>query len=119
MNETNKKVPYIARVCGLFVRDRSDLALVDVCGGNQVHMNDKEMTDDFDEPSLFMASLGKKDVEESNLTYVFDENKRIKMGRARNGSTIVIDFQGRKRFIRVDLDGNQGISITLQVRNKI
>ena len=117
MNETNKKLPYVARECGLFVRDGSDLALVDVCGGNQVHTNDQELADEFDEPTLFMASLGKSDVDKFNLTYVLDENKRIKMSRARNGSTIVIDFRGRKRFIRINLDGKQGISITLQVRN--
>ena len=116
MNETNNNMPYVARLCGLFVRDRSELALVDVCGGSQLDINNKYLKDEL---ILFMASLGKSDVDKSNLTYASEENNRIKMGRARNGSTILIDFRGRKRFIRINLDDNQGISITLQVRSNI
>ena len=115
MSQTDNNLPYVARVCGLFVRDKHDLALVDVCHGSTAQNNDNDIYDKSNEPTLFMATLGKRNPDESNLTYALDGRKGIKMGRARNGSIILIEFTGRKRFIRINLDGNKGISITLQV----
>ena len=115
MTETESNLPYVARVCGLFVRDKNDLALVDLCHGSTAHNNNNDMKDKSNEPTLFMATLGKRNTDELNLTYAMDGRKGIKMGQARNGNIIVIEFTGRKRFIRINLDDNKGISITLQV----
>ena len=62
-----------------------------------------------------MASLGTKTINEDDSEESFDSNDKIKMGKSRNGSIILIEFKGRKRFIRINLDDTKGISITLQV----
>ena len=102
-------------MCGLFVRDKSDLALVDVCDKKEVFGSEDTSKVDIDEPTLFMASLGANDVNEVGSEESTNERDSIRMGRSRNGRIILIDFKGRKRFIRINLDDNNGISITLQV----
>ena len=62
-----------------------------------------------------MASLGTKTINEDDSEESFDSNDKIKMGKSRNGSIIIIDFTGRKRFVRINLDDAMGISITIQV----
>lgn len=111
---SNESLPFLARVCGLFVRDKSDLALVDVCNQDDVFEDASKLGND--EPTLFMASLGAKDVDEVHSKESTKDKGGITMGRSRNGSVILIDFQGRKRFIRINLDDEKGISITLQVQ---
>ena len=107
--------PYIARVCGLFVRDKSDLALVDVCNEKDQYRSNKDSVERTIDPTLFMASLGTNTINEDELREPLDSNDKIKMGKSRNGSIIIIDFKGRKRFLRINLDDAKGISITLQV----
>ena len=107
--------PYIARVCGLFVRDKSDLALVDICNEKDQYRSNKDSRERTIDPTLFMASLGTRTINEDDSEESLDSNDKIKMGKSRNGSIIIIDFKGRKRFVRINLDDTKGISITLQV----
>ena len=111
-HKTNGTPPYISRVCGLFVRDRSDLALIDLCDRKSFDETNAEQVTN--EPTLFMASLGRMnssvEINESK-----DKNDGMKIGITRNGSIVVIDFEHRTRFIRINVDDNEGISITLQV----
>ena len=97
------------------MRDKSDLALVDVCNEKDLYRSNKDSGEGTIDPTLFMASLGTKTINEDDLEESLNSNDKIKMGKSRNGSIIIIDFKGRKRFVRINLDDTKGISITLQV----
>ena len=116
VSRSNSSDPYLARVCGLFVRDKSDLALVDLCNKkiqSKVRDNSKDHQID---STLFMASLGTKTLVEDNSENSEDFKNKIRMWKARKGNIIVIDFKNRTRFIRINLDDSLGISLTLQVK---
>ena len=97
------------------MRDKSDLALVDICNEKDQYRSNKDLVERTINPTLFMASLGTKTINEDDLEESLNSNDKIKMGKSRNGSIIIIDFKGRKRFVRINLDDTKGISITLQV----
>ena len=100
--------PYIATVCGMFARDRTDVVLIDYCKHSMLKENIR--------PSLFMASLG------ANNKYVTKEPKynnsnKIKMSEWRDGTVVVVDFAQRQQSIRIDFDNDKkALSIHIQAR---